>query len=82
MKITRKIKIGLSLFLMSFIILFTFRSFKANAAPTSGTITYHYSIYAKSTWDAYQAAVNNENFIVGEDLKVRGAWHVDTSKAA
>ncbi|MDE6656538.1 MAG: cadherin-like beta sandwich domain-containing protein, partial [Anaeroplasmataceae bacterium] len=78
MKITRKIKIGLSLFLMSFIILFTFRSFKANAAATTGTITYHYSIYAKSTWDAYQAAVNNENFIVGEDLKVSGQWDVDT----
>lgn len=77
MKITKKIKIGISLFLISIAILITFGTIRTNAANSSKTITFHYSVYTKDTWEKYLAAKNNEKFIVFDDLKVNNAMAYD-----
>lgn len=77
MKLTKKIKIGISFILMSVAILVTFGTIRTNAAVSTDTITYHYSVYTKETWLKYLAAKNNESFIVFEDLKVNDAMYAE-----
>ncbi|MCM1130076.1 MAG: cadherin-like beta sandwich domain-containing protein [Roseburia sp.] len=79
MKKFRKLKIGLLLVLMSLTVLVTFGSLRVRAAVTTDTVTFHYDVYTKETWQKYQNALNNPvEFIVDSGLKVSDAYDVDT----
>ena len=77
MRKLKKLRMWLLLILLSLSILVTFGGFKSSAA-SSGTVTFHYSVYSKSTWLSYVTAMNNESFMVGEDLKVSTAWDANS----
>ena len=77
MKKIKKLRLVILLLLLSFTILVTFGGSLKSSAASSGTVTFHYSVYSKSTWERYLHAMNNESFIVFEDLKVSDAMYAE-----